>query len=97
MLVPHPMNSRSDSTVTIWLCLLKRSLRSWCHFRKEEHQLSDFEFIVVEQICNIDDKHNVDKRILTRETLWCSQLCTLQPYGLNKRSEFNTKNRTKYN
>ena len=42
------------------------------HFNKEKHQFSDFEFIVIEQICNIDDKHNVDKRLLTREAFWCS-------------------------
>jgi len=67
------------------------------HFNREKHQLSYFEFIVIEQICNIDEEHNVDKRLLTREACWCSQLCTLQPYGLNKRSEFNSKNRIKYN
>ena len=67
------------------------------HFNKEKHQFSDFEFIVIEQICNNDHKHNVDKRLLTREAFWCSQLGTLQPYGLNKRSEFNSKNRIEYN
>ena len=67
------------------------------HLNKEKHQLSDFEFIVIEQIFNIDDKHNVDKRLITREAFWCSQLCPLQPYGLNKRSELNSKNRIKYN
>ena len=67
------------------------------HFNNEKHQLSDFEFILIEQICNIDDKHSVDKRLLTREAFWCSQLCSLQRYGLNKRSEFNSKNRIKYN
>ena len=30
------------------------------HFNKEKHLLSDFEFIVIEQIRNIDDKHNVE-------------------------------------
>ena len=44
------------------------------HFNKEERQISDFEFIVIEQICNIDDNHNVNKRLLTREAFWCSQL-----------------------
>ena len=67
------------------------------HFNKEKHQLSDFKFIVTEQICNIDDKHNVGNRLLTREAFWCFQLCTLRTYGLNKRSEFNSKNRMKYN
>ena len=60
------------------------------HFNKEKHQLFDFEFIVIEQICNIDDKHNIGKRLITREAFWCSQLRTLQPYGLNRRSEFNS-------
>ena len=41
------------------------------HFNKEKHQLSDFEFIVIKQICNIDDKHNVDKRLFTREAVCC--------------------------
>lgn len=53
------------------------------HFNKEKRQLSDFEFIVIEQICNIDDNHNVNKRLLTREEFWCSQLCTLQTYGIS--------------
>jgi len=25
------------------------------HFNKEEHQMSDFEFFVIEQICNVSD------------------------------------------
>ena len=54
------------------------------HFNKEKRQLSGFEFIAIKQICNIDDKHNVDKRLLTREAFWCSQLCTLQPVTLTK-------------
>ena len=52
------------------------------HFNKEKRQLYDLEFIVIEQICNIDHKHNVDKRLLTREAFWCSQLYTLQLYGI---------------
>lgn len=66
------------------------------HFNKEEHHMSDIEFIVIEQICNVSD-NNMEKRLLTREAFWCSQLCTLQPYGLNKRSEFNSKNRIRFN
>ena len=42
------------------------------HFNKEKRQLTDFEFIVIEQICNIGDKHNVNKRLVTREAFWCS-------------------------
>ena len=62
----------------------KTSCEIAVHFNIEKHQLSEFEFIVIEQICNIDDKHNVDKRLFTREAFWCSQLCTLQPMPLTK-------------
>ena len=37
------------------------------HFNKEKHQLFDFEFIVIKQICNIDDKHNISKVLLLQE------------------------------
>ena len=67
------------------------------HFNKEKHVISDFEFIIVEQICNLSDNYSVDERLLTREAFWSAQLCTLQPYGLNKRSEFNSRNRILYN
>jgi hypothetical protein len=32
----------------------------------------------------------------TREAYWSAQLCTLKPYGLNKRSEFMSKNRINF-
>ena len=54
------------------------------------------EFIVIEKIVN-DTSDDMDKVLLTREAFWCAQLCTLQPYGLNKRSEFNSKNRIRFN
>ena len=57
------------------------------HSNKEEHHMSDFEFIVIEKIVNESD-NNINWRLLTREAFWYSQLCTLQPYGLNKRSSF---------
>ena len=57
------------------------------HFKRKEHHMSDFEFIVIEKIVN-DTTDDMDKVLLTREAFWCAQLCTLQPYGLNKRSEF---------
>ena len=66
------------------------------HFNKIEHHMSDFEFIVIEKIVN-DTVNNMDKVLLTREAFWCLQLCTLQPYGLNKGSEFNSKNRIRFN
>ena len=67
------------------------------HFNKEKPVISDFELVIVEQVCNLSDNYSVDERLLSREALWSAQLCTLQPYGLNKRSEFNSRNRTVYN
>ena len=66
------------------------------HFNKFEHQMSDFDFIVIEKVVNESEGH-IDRRLLTREAFWCSQLCTLHPHGLNKRSEFNSKNRIRFN
>ena len=66
------------------------------HFNRKEHHMSDFEFIVIEKIVN-DTTDDMDKVLLTRGAFWCTQLCTLQPYGLNKRSEFNSKNRIRFN
>lgn len=34
---------------------------------------------------------NTDTILLTRDSVWSSQLCTLSPHGLNKRQEFNSK------
>ena len=66
------------------------------HLNRKEHHMSDFEFIVIEKNVN-DTTDDMDKVLLTREASWCAQLCTLQPYGLNKRSEFNPKNRIRFN
>ena len=67
------------------------------HFNKETHVLSDFGFVIIEQICNFSDHNSLDNRLLTREAFWSAQLCTLQPHGLNKGSEFNSGNRIRYN
>ena len=58
------------------------------HFNKDQHEMSDFEFVIIEQIMNLNTKNSVDERLLTREAFWSAQLCTLMPPGLNKRSEF---------
>ena len=67
------------------------------HFNKTFHILSDFNFTIIEQISNPSDNNSTDERLLTREAYWSAQLCTLQPHGLNKRSEFNSRNRIRYN
>ena len=47
------------------------SIKSTCevaiHFNKETHALSDFNFTIIEQICNSSDNNSLDDRLLTRE------------------------------
>ena len=62
---------------------------------KKEQHMYDFEFIVIENFVDYT-VNNMDKVLLTREAFWCSQLCTLQPNGLNKRSDFNSKYRIRF-
>ena len=76
----------------------KRTCEVAIHFNKEPHALQDFEFLIIEQLCNLSANNNtLDDRLLTREAFWCAQLFTLKPHGLNKRCEFNSKNRIRYN
>ena len=46
------------------------------HYNRIEQQISDFEFVVIKKVVNESDGQT-DKRLLTREAFWCSQLCTL--------------------
>ena len=66
------------------------------HFNQKERHMSDLDLIVIERIVNNTD-NDMDKILLTIEAVWCLQLCTLQPYGLNKRFEFYSKNRIRFN
>ena len=54
--------------------------------------LDDFKFVVIKQVNN-NNVHNIDELLLTREAYWCSLLCTLKPFGWNKRAEFKSKHR----
>ena len=67
----------------------KKACEVAIHYDKIPHKLDDFEFVVIEQINNSNNVHNIDELLHTREAYWCAQLCTLQPFGLNKRTEFN--------
>ena len=60
------------------------------HFNRFPHDLSHFNFIVIEKIMNTDG--DLDNTLLKREGYWAAQLRTLQPFGLNKRCEFRSKN-----
>jgi len=76
----------------------KRTCEVAIHFNKESHALADFEFVIIEQLCNLNvNNYSIDNRLLTREAFWCAQLCTLTSHGLNKRCEFNSRNRIHYN
>ena len=74
----------------------KKTCEVAVHYNSMEHCLSDFSFIGIEQINNNNVVNTTDKRLLTREAYWSAQLCTLKPYGLNKRCEFRSKNRINY-
>ena len=68
----------------------RRTCELATHFNETEHALVDFTFICIEQILDSDQ---VDRKLLARESYWMAQLRTLQPYGLNKRQEYKSKNR----
>lgn len=73
MLVLLPMNSRSDCATTSRLCLQRRPLVRLLFISTKRNLLSDYGFIVIEEIRNTDEKRNVDERLLTREAVWCAQ------------------------
>ena len=64
----------------------KRTCEVAIHFNKEPYALSDFEFLMVEQLCN----GSVNNNSLEREAFWCAQLCTLIPHGLNLKDASST-------
>ena len=67
------------------------------HFNCTKHEISEINFIVIEKITSQGDAAYIDRLLLTREAYWTAQLCTLSPHGLNKRREFRSKNRVRYN
>ena len=76
----------------------KRACEVVIHFNKDPYVLADFEFLIIEQLCNLSVNNNsFDDCLLTREAFCCAQLCTLKPHGLNKRCEFNSRSRIRYN
>ena len=61
------------------------------HFNCTQHVISQISFIVIEKITSQGGATYIDKLLLTKE------LCTLNRHGLNKRREFRSKNRVRYN
>ena len=75
----------------------KKTCELAVHFNCTQHVISEISFIVIEKITSQGDATYIDKLLLTREAYWTAQLCTLNPHGLNKRREFRSKNRVRYN
>jgi len=75
----------------------KKTCELAVHFNCTRHEISEINSIVIEQITNQGGAAYIDKLLLTREAYWTSQLFTLYPHGLNKRREFRSKNRVRYN
>ena len=55
----------------------KNTCKIAIHFNKENHILSDFDFAIIEQICNVSDNNSLDDRLLTREAFL--ECITLHP------------------
>ena len=75
----------------------KKTCELAVHFNCTQHVISEISFIIIEKINSQGDATYIDKLLLTREAYWTAQLCTLNPHGLNKRREFRSKNRVRYN
>ena len=60
-----------------------------------KHEFKDLEFVAIEKV-DLVNGENANNPLLTREAYWMAQLCTVSPYGLNKRSELRSKNRIHY-
>ena len=73
----------------------KRTCQVAIHFNETPHDLLDFKFMCIEGITR--ENSNLENILIKREAYWTSQLCTLVPYGLNKRCEHKSKNRIHYN
>ena len=65
------------------------------HFNKTPHTLGDFSFQCLDQV---QAHNNSEENYLITNKAYCSaQLFSLAPHGLNKRTEFHSKNRICYN
>ena len=74
----------------------KRTCELAIHFNNSEHEISQINFIVIEQIRSFENSLHLEQLLLTREAYWTAQLFTLNPHGLNKRREFRSKHRINY-
>ena len=66
------------------------------HFSRTPHTLSDFTFQYIDQQFCTSTNHDKDKLLVTKEAYWNAPLFSIVPFGLNKRQEFQSKNRIHY-
>ena len=71
----------------------RRTCELAVHFNSSKHDISQMNFVIIEQITSF----HLDELLLTREAYCMTQLFTRNPHGLNKRREFRSKNRVNYN
>ena len=75
----------------------KKTCELAVHFNCTKHEISDISFILIEKITSQGGAAHIDRLLLTREAYWTAQLCTLNPHGINRRREFRSKHRVRYN
>ena len=71
----------------------KRTCELTIHFNDSEHEISQINFIIIEQIRSFENSLHLERLLFTREAYWTAQLFTLNPPGLNKRQVFRSKHR----
>ena len=69
----------------------KRTCELATHFNNSEHEISQINFIIIEQIWSFMNSLHPDQLLLIMEACWTTQLFTLHPRGLNKRRQFKSK------
>jgi len=83
--------------ITSLLCSNKTTCEVAIHFNRIPHTLGDFSFQRIDQVQAPNNSEEIDRLLITKEAYWSAQLFSLAPHGLNKRSEFHSKNRICYN
>ena len=74
----------------------KRVCEMAVHFNENKHDFEHLEFIAIKKVIDLLNGDYAHNPLLTREAYWMTQLCSISPYGLNKRSELRSKNRIHY-
>ena len=56
----------------------KRTCELAIHYNNSEHEISQINFIIIEQIRSFENSLHLEQLLLTREAYWTAQLFTLQ-------------------